>query len=276
MFSTVMICLSICSAIRCHSDDSVMEGRGSACGSESKELYAQSGEDPSFETLLKEQTIPDGRNSTEGVKGSIINVNNALVERGPNGSNPIPRDIKIHTLCNSVIARKNFDKWTRWYQEDGNTQVFRLFKGETNVRNERDLAARVEAFSELKWSRGQWHEWEGTYTIVKPHACAIFQAKNHENAWSVMINMSDDGDIKLNHRRHQEDVIIARKMTGKSFDLKVRDNGREYEVYFNGKKVGSGYYDRPEDQTCFRWGMYLGAHEVRHDAMIFVTGARFK
>jgi hypothetical protein len=65
-------------------------------------------------------------------------------------------------------------------------------------------------------------------------------------------------------------------MTGKSFDLKVRDNGHDYEVYLNGEKVGAGYYDRPEGQTTFRWGMYLGDKPVRHDAMIFVTGAAFK
>ena len=91
-----------------------------------------------------------------------------------------------------------------------------------------------------------------------------------------MVNLSDDGDIKLNHRRHQEDKIIAENMTGKSFDLRVRDNGHDYEVYLDGEKVGAGYYDRPEDSTCFRWGMYLGDSEVRHEAMIFVTGAKFK
>ncbi len=239
-------------------------------------LYKQVGSDPDFADLLKNGEMPVGSNSTKGVRGSKIIVNKELVERGTGGSYPIPPNIRIHTLGNSVIPRKSFGQWSRWYQEDGGTQVFRLFKGEHNVRNERELAARVEAFSELKWARGAWHEWEGTYTIVKPHSCAIFQAKNHESAWSVMINMSDDGDIILNHRRHQKDTVLARNMTGKSFDLKVRDNGHDYEVYFNGEKVGSGYYDRPKGYTGFRWGMYLGATEVRHDAMIFVTGARFK
>jgi len=239
-------------------------------------FYTQQGTDPSFKSLLEDKAIPVGKNSTVGVKGSTIDVNNALVERGANGTNPIPKDIKIHTLGNSVIGRKAFAKWTRWYQEDGNTQVFRLLKGEHNVRNKRGNAARVEAFSGLSWQRGAWHEWEGTYTIVKPHGCAIFQAKNNKNHWSVMINLSDDGDIKLNHRRHQEDKVIAQNMTGKSFDLKVRDNGHEYEVYLNGEKVGAGHYDRPEGHTSFRWGMYLGNNPVRHDAMIFVTGAKFK
>lgn len=241
-------------------------------------LFTQAGTDPAFDELLKDEVIPVGKNSTLGVKGSVITINKDLIERDPNSStNPVPQNIRIHTLCNSVIPRKDFPKWTRWYQEDGNTQIFRLFTGERNVRNARENAARIEAFSDLKWQRGDWHEWSGTYTIVKPHSCAIFQAKNNKNDWSVMINLSDNGDITLNHRRHQEDVVIAENMTGKSFDLKVRDNGHDYEVYLNGKKMGAGHYDRPEGHTGFRWGMYVGGKTlVKHDAMIFVTGTRFK
>jgi len=239
-------------------------------------LFTQAGTDPVFDTLLKNGVIPVGKNSTLGVKGSVITINKDLVERGVKSTNPVPENIRIHTLCNSVIPRKDFPKWTRWYQEDGNTQIFRLFTGERNVRNARENAARIESFSDITWQRGEWHEWSGTYTIVKPHGCAIFQAKNNKNDWSVMINLSDDGSITLNHRRHQEDVVIAENMTGKSFDLKVRDNGHDYEVYLNGKKMGAGHYDRPEGHTGFRWGMYVGGKTlVKHDAMIFVTGARF-
>ena len=240
-------------------------------------LYTQVGTDPTFAQLMAEQAFPIGQNSTDGVTGSIIDVNNTLVEDCPTGSNPVPTDIRIHTLCNSYIPRDDFDKWTRWYQEDGHTQVFRLFEGEHNVRNSRANAARIEAFSGLRFSRGQWHQWQGTYTIVKPHGCSIFQSKNNKNDWSVMINLNDNGDIKLNHRRHQEDQIIATNMTGKPFTLKVRDNGHDYEVYLDGKKVGAGYYDRPEGMTSFRWGMYVGGKTlVMHDAMIFVTGAEFE
>ena len=234
-------------------------------------LYTQTGSDPSWQEILANGAIPIGENSTAGVLGSTIDVNNARVEVGPNATRPVEQAIRIHTLGNSVIPRRDFDKWTRWYQEDENTQVFRLFEGEHNVRNSRPDAARIEAFSDVSWGRGDFHEWVGTYTIVKPHGCAIFQAKNNVNDWGVMLNLSDEGNITLNHRRHQDDVIIARNMTGKSFHIRVRDNGHDYEVYLNGEFVGSGHYDRPEGTTAFRWGMYDGT--MRHDAMIFVTGA---
>jgi len=237
-----------------------------------QELYTQKGTDPTFKELIAGKKIPQGVNSNGGVTGSKINVNNRLVEITPEAKRRIPEDISIHTLGNSVIRREHFDKWSRWYQEDGSTQVFRLFTGEVNVRNDRDKAARIEAFSKLSWKRGEWHEWSGTYTLVKPHGAAIFQAKNNENDWSVQLNTNSHGDVILNHRR-DKDKVIAKAMIGKPFHIVVRDNGHDYEVFLNGAKVGAGFYARPTGMTNFRWGMYLGGNDVTHDAMIFVSGA---
>ncbi|MGL4401937.1 MAG: hypothetical protein ACRCXD_18915 [Luteolibacter sp.] len=235
-------------------------------------LFTQEGSDPSFEEVMKSGNLPKGKESKIGVRGSIINAENERVEVTPEAKRPVSKTIKIHTLGSSVIPRGDFGKWSRWYQEDGSTQVFRLFKGETNVRNARGNAARIEAFSNVSWKRGDWHEWSGTYTIVKPHGAAIFQAKNNVNDWSVQINMNAKGDIILNHRR-AKDQVIATGMVEKPFHIRVRDNGQDYEVFLDGKKVGAGSYARPEGQTGFRWGMYLGKSLVNHDAMIFVSGA---
>jgi len=238
----------------------------------SEPLFTQKGRDPAFAELLASGKLPKGKNSRIGVTGSAIDVRNQQVELTPEAKRPIPKAIRIHTLGNSAIPREDFKKWSRWYQEDGSTQVFRLFKGETNVRNERENAARIEAFSNVNWRCGAWHEWSGTYTIIKPHGAAIFQAKNNINDWSVQINMNPNGDVILNHRR-AGDKVIATGMVEKSFHIRVRDNGQDYEVYLDGKMVGAGTYARPEGTTSFRWGMYLGKNEVKHDAMIFVSGA---
>lgn len=243
------------------------------------DLYTQIGTDFTWEQLLNEKLIPIGVNSNGGVPGSEIDVKNDLIEQGPYANFPVEHGIRIHTVGNSAITRKDFYRWTRWYQEDGNTQVFRLFKGEHNVRNERIQAARIEAFSDVSWVKGEWNEWVGRYTIIKtdgvsePHNCAIFQAKNNISDWGVMLNLTADGDIILNHRRHQPDVTIATNMTGKSFDVRIRDNGHDYEVYLDDEFVGSGYYERPEGKTSFRWGLYVGATDIGDDIMIFVTGA---
>lgn len=238
----------------------------------SKPLYTQQGVDPPFEEVMASGKLPVGSNSKKGVTGSKIRVNRQLVELTPEARRPIPQNIRIHTLGHSAIRRRKFGKWSRWYQEDGSTQVFRLFKGETNVRNKRPLAARVEAFGGPKWQRGSWHEWSGTYTIIKPHGAAIFQAKNNGAPnWAVQLLMNSKGDVFFSPRRKPR-VRIAENMTGKPFHIRVRDNGNDFEVYLDGSKVGAGSWDRPEGQTGFRWGMYVGANEVRHDAMIFVSG----
>lgn len=235
-------------------------------------LFVQKGTDPSFEEVMQDGKLLKGETSKIGVRGSEIDVKNELVELTPEAKRPIPGEIRIHTLGNSAVPRDDFKKWSRWYQEDGSTQVFRLFKGETNVRNSRENAARIEAFSNLSWKHGAWHEWSGTYTIIKPHGAAIFQAKNNINDWSVQINMNSKGDVILNHRR-AEDKVIATGMAGKPFHIRVRDNGQDYEVYLDGNKMGEGTYARPEGTTAFRWGMYVGKGSVNQNAMIFVSGA---
>ncbi len=242
-------------------------------------LFTLEGTDPTFQQLKDEKQFPIGENSTGGVKGSLIRVKRDGVDKLPTAKNAIPKDISIHTLCNAKIDRPDFAKWTRWYQEDGNTQVFRLFKGETNVRNDRQFAARIEAFSSgLLWTKkqGQWHEWEGTYTIVKPHPSIIFQVKNLKNDWAVILRMEGNGDINVVNRQPSVTKLVAKNMTGKSFVLRVRDNGEDFEVFVDGEKVSSGSYERPEGTTAFRWGIYRGGLAVTREAMIFVTGATFK
>ena len=107
-------------------------------------LYTQSGTDATWQQILSSNAIPIGTTSTAGVTGSLINVNNSLVEVGPNKGNAMISNLRLHTLGNSSVTRSSFSKWSRWYQEDGNTQVFRLFKDEVNVQNDRANAARIE------------------------------------------------------------------------------------------------------------------------------------
>ncbi len=248
----------------------------------SEPLYTQTGEDKTWQCIIDNNEIPIGVKSTEGITGSGINVKNSLVEVGKHATNPIIENLKIHTLGNSYVSRTYFDRWSRWYQEDGNTQIFRLFKDEVNVRNDRDLAARIETFYPEKRALpepGVWHEWEGRYTIVNPagcsapHYCSIFQAKgNSVDHWSVMVKMDDKGNVWMD-RRGDVDTTFATNMIGKAFDLKVRDNGMDYEVYVGDKYIGNGTWPRTEE-VGFRWGIYVGESEVKDDILVFVTGAK--
>lgn len=235
-------------------------------------LYAVQGEDPSWATILQNQQIPIGTNSVTGITGSIVDVNNEVIEKGPYALRPIETEINIHTLGNSLIARRDFHKWSRWYQEDGNTQVFRLFDGEHNVRNTRVNAARIEAFSKKKWDRGTWHEWVGTYTILKAQGCAIFQVKNNGEDWSIQLVMNNDGDIIYQPRRATAQTVL-KNMEGKSFHVRIRDDGHTSECYINEEFVGRHDWARPSGRNAFRWGMYVGGKRLSKDSLLLVTGA---
>ena len=245
------------------------------------DLYTEGpGVNPPFEDIRD--------NISNGYSGTVIDVNNALVEGGFFGDLSIEDDLKIHTLASSVISEGQFGNWSRWYQTDGATQIFRLFPGEENVRNDRPLAARIEAFdANTGWTvaEGQWHEWVARYTIIKPINAAIFQAKDQDaEAWSVHINMNASGKVSLTHRRplpgQPKTQTLLENAIGQPFDIRIRDNGLDYEVYFGDLTVpfATGQFVRNSDpgdnsETRFRWGIYVGAQEVLSEALIFVSHA---
>ncbi len=247
-------------------------------------LYTQTGTDLTWDTIMDRGLIPIGKQSTGGIDGSIIDVNNALIETGPYGTRAIYDNLLLHTVGYAGLERRQFKNWSRWYQEDGNTQIFRLFEGEENVRNSRPLAARSETQSrDWQWipKKGVWREFTARYTIIKSEGCnarcGIFQAKgNNVDHWSVFMNVDNEGNVWLNHRDNKyKDVIMDEDVLGKPFDFRVRDNGLDYEVYYNGELKGTGQWPRTEKQG-FRWGIYVGSKEVIGDVMVFISGARGK
>ena len=246
-------------------------------------LYTQIGTDePWLDVLNSGKLHPLSSQTTLGVVGSKIDVNNALVEVGPYANNnPITQGTQLHTVANANIDHGAVAQWSRWYQEDGNTQVFRLFKGEENVQDERTLAARTEVFNptELTFRQaGIWQEFVGRFTILKAegcgfeHMCSLIQTKgNNTDYWSVMLLLDGDANLWFQPRRGDAH-IIARNMKGKAIDLRIRDNGLDYEMYMDGILQGTGQWERTAE-IGFRWGIFIGASEVVNDVMIFVTGA---
>ncbi|MCX7008234.1 MAG: hypothetical protein NTY53_13475 [Kiritimatiellaeota bacterium] len=259
-------------------------------------LYTQEGSDPSFAEVLKSSGVKPGERFSQGpVLGSRIHVNNELLEKQVGKAGPIPKDIGLHTEGSGGINRKDFGKWTRWYQEDGNTQVFRLFKGEQNVRGgtgKDGSPGRVEAFSHnITVAPGTWHEWEGTYTVIKPVGACIFQLMHEGSLWPFHIEMSEKGDISFLRRRPvpgmEREIVIAENMVGKSLSIKVRANGDDYEVYQKApldkgewKLVTKGSFTKAKDsKISFRWGMYAGSKKgeaIKNDALLFVTSVTIR
>lgn len=259
-------------------------------------LYTCEGLDPSFTAVLKNGGVNPGERFSRGpVLGSRIDVDNELLEKQVGKTGPIPQDIGLHTQVSGGISRKDFAKWTRWYQEDGNIQVFRLFKGEQNIRGgeaKDGSPGRVETFSRtLTVAPGAWREWEGTYTIIKPVRACIFQLMHEGSLWPFHIEMSEKGDLYFLRRRAESgaerEIGLAQNMAGKSLSVKVRANGVDYEVYQKAPLddrpwtlVTKGSFTPAKDNTIsFRWGMYCGSKKgktVPNDALLFVTGAAIR
>lgn len=200
--------------------------------------------------------------------GTKIEVNNTLLESNLKDVKNTVRPDRIHTHVSSNISKKTFNQWSRWYQEDGNTQVFRLFKGEQSVRSLDDIkAGRIEAVKSFDLPKsGGWVEWQGTYTIAKPGNGCIFQILVEKDPdtgkgglWLVHIDQSAEGDINMTRRRPKGDeeksVSIAKDAIGKNVTVKVRYDGKGYEVSrrIEGQDedfvfVGRGTYEPAHDR----------------------------
>lgn len=260
-------------------------------------LYTQDGTDPSFESLLKQGVIKPGEAFSKGpVVGSRIQVNQSLLEKQVGKIGTIPQDIGLHTeVCGDSIGRKDFPKWTRWYQEDRNVQIFRLFKGDQNIRGglgEKGSPGRIEAFAKpMTLVPGTWSEWEGTYTVVKPIAGCIFQLMHEGSLWPFHIDMTAEGEIHFLRRRPvsgtEREISLAQNMVGKSISIKVRANGADYEVYKKAPLdkgpwtlVTKGSFTKAQDNKIqFRWGIYSGSRKggvIPNDGILFVTGVTIR
>lgn len=244
------------------------------------------GKDLTWQQIKDQNKIPT---ASGGLTGTDIDVNenHPLISSSPYANRKIQEGTAIHTIANGTVNKKDFHKWSRWYQEDGNTQVFRMFKGEINVGNDIYYKPRIEA--ELKaHSKGlninngaDWVEWSGTYTFVEPVEANIFQIWSNDD-YVLMLVMKNDGRVQLNPRDQSGFKTILENGKGKSVHIRVRDYGNKYEVFVDGEKFYSRNYTAKYGNSRaahFRWGIYASRKKGDHggvpkDGMMFVTGAQ--
>ncbi len=263
------------------------------------ELYTLEGTDPGIEELLESGAIVQGQRFGRGpVPGARVVVNHERLEQLTGPLPPLARNriAGIQHQAGHGRRGRDIDQWARWYQEDGNTQIFRLHEGDWQFRDasaETAIAGRIEAYSpQLVAGPDNWREWEGTFTIIQPHGATIFQLFHAGGQlWAFHLGMSPNGDISLNRRREipgkERRIRIAENMVGRPLGIRIRTDGYNYEVYKRQPgvdedwvRVTEGHYARAEgDRVQFRWGMYLGqtrGRRVRNDAMYFVTGTTIR
>jgi hypothetical protein len=177
----------------------------------------------------------------------------------------IPSPFNLFTVIDSDVERKDFSKVAKWYEEEAGKQVFKLFTGD-EFNGERKHA-RTEAGQGLKWKEGsEWHTFEATmqpsaklhitYTIAQLFAgCCGPQAR---------IEVKTNGRIHLGSRSNGNFRISTNEdwATGnKSFKIKIRSNGKDFEVYFNDDLKFSGLTEESKNGNTdalyhFRWGVY--------------------
>ncbi len=248
------------------------------------DLYTDTGSpvNPPWSEVLP--TLNDDAPDNGPVPGSVIDVNQAAVEIGLYGNRPVRVGTqKIHVCCNTSVSSANFTNFTRWYQTDGNTQVFRLFAQDENTANTRVGAARCEAFTVDGWNytNDATHEWTGRFTIARRTSnYSIFQVFNDVNEWAVQLNLSGNGSLTVNNRWGTDVVVTnsdgsAKNFDGIGFDVRVRDDGRNYKVWIDGVLWSDYYYPRETGETTFRWGTYCGSDVIPTNySLILVSGAQ--
>jgi hypothetical protein len=172
--------------------------------------------------------------------------------------NGIPQNIMIHTFDSSKVERHDFHKYTNWYEENGNTQTFKLHPGDCNTRNARKYC-RIEAHTKLQMKKGEKHEFTATYHIGKAEeTVCIFQVFNSSVVHpQLYIKILPNGDLRYQSRGNSPGLIDT-DCLNKDFTLHVKDDGYKWQLFYNGKKVSEGpHQEEGMDTFCeFRWGLY--------------------
>ena len=169
----------------------------------------------------------------------------------------IPHDIMIHTFDSALVERYDFHRYKNWYEEEGNTQTFKLHPGDCNTRNSRKYC-RIEAHTKLGIKRGEMHEFTATYKVNSAEEVAIFQVFNATVVHpQLMVVYMPNGDIRW-QSRDNPNGYLAYGYRNQEFTLHVKDDGIKWQLFFNGEKAAEGIHqEKGPDTICeFRWGLY--------------------
>jgi hypothetical protein len=275
--------------------------QGSDAAAKSKEpIFTLSGsEDPTFEELAKKQKI----SSTTPVLGSTVHVNRKFLEQGMGQvSNPgkIEKLNIMFAIPHGVKPKRAAQDFTRWYQVDGNTQIFRMFDHDKqeNLKSE----PRVEVFTHPYSTENRIVCWEGSYCVPDVPDKYNWQGKgwgggiafqigsvgNVEGHSYPYFSMGAREDYRVHHRfafqkpwSGEKTHVLMADGKGKNFPMRFRYDGHYYEISTKTpdgkyKVLDGGTLPTATGRVAFRWGCYVGhasPNGVTGNKLIFVTGA---
>ena len=266
---------------------------GSSHTTNSSEQFSSS--NPSWETL---------NDNTAEAKGTAINITNSTYETGE-GAGDVTTNLTFHHPFHKSMTTGSIGKFTRWYQVDGKTQIFRIFKDDQDYTSGSNGAkGRIEAFANASDStvratstldnQTEKFTFTARYHIISYNPSKkikIFQAKARsvsglsDPAWGPSINILEDGNVEYEGRSYKKVNVTSLYNTNgtfrvRSFDVKIEDDGVDYKMYYNGNLRIHGAWSRKDRDTVARWGMYLQANNGPGilsgdpEAIIYVSGAK--
>ena len=282
--------------------------QGSDAAAKQREpIFTLSGmEDPTFEELLKthQETGKNGSpclSSTKPILGSTVHVNHEFLEQGM-GKVSDPRKIEklniMFAIRHGVKPKDAAKDYTRWYQVDGNTQIFRMFNHD--LQADLKTECRDEVFTHPYSTENRVVVWEGSYCVPdtgswhgKPWAGGIaFQIGDvgNVNGQSYPYFSMGAGEEYAVHHRYsfqkpwsgEKNHTLMKDVKGKNFPMRFRYDGHYYEISTKTpdgkyKVLDGGTLPTATGKASFRWGCYVGhANEngVTGNKLIFVTGAK--
>lgn len=196
--------------------------------------------------------------STDGTTASSVSSQQSSVY-----SKPLPTDFHLWCLNDRNIAQSDFPKYADRYKiTAGPTQTFKVYTGDWNPRNDGTPSCRVEAFDLGKFNPGStWHQFEATFkvnTAIALDIC-VAQLKSHATELPQIMVIYKNGSITY-QSRGDGNVVLGTGYANKEFTIKMRSNGNQEELYFNGVKKYSGvpYNTAGNAENYFRWGIYMG------------------
>jgi len=255
--------------------------------------------DPTFATMVATKRVNQSPEQHNWSNGSKITVNRALLERG---LSPVS-DPRLITKGLDSAGEKRVAEGvnSRWYQVDGNTQVFRSLENEGSV-----VTPRVEACTGQVYDleKKQIVCFEATYFLPRGGAGTVFQLsvyKNrvpelgieypftalHANSWQgrEYYGISHTRYTKVQAWRGEKQYNFLKDAYATNVTIRFRIDGTYYE--YSLKKpdgtydvIDGGYLPVPsingKKMIGFRWGMYPGhgAPATSRYGLLFVTGAK--
>lgn len=234
-------------------------------------------------------------NGTIDTDGTLVDVPNSTIETTGTGSRSVMPDSQMrwHNPLNSQVTDPNEN--SRWYQKDGNTQVFRVFPGDENWQNSRVGAARSEAYAPdlgIRRDDDQVMTFSARYHIAANNGSKdvkIFQSKataagGFDPAWGVALHVTAAGSIDIIKRGltwSENERIVTGKTAGQSFNLRVTDDGFNYKVFIDNVEKAAGSWDRGNLKSVCRWGAYVQGGSsgvltgsVSDPQIVYISGAQ--